>query len=122
MIPIYHLSSLNPINRVHSPQNNENSVQFCGDFVVEKRKRTKPVRRQMKIERGYLSSPLPNLSAFQNFAKTRHSHQIDRVFVFLLVDLVVKSQVKPCSERGGERGEGVARRRFSLVESPSISG
>ena len=37
---------------VHSPQNNENTVQFCGDFVVKKRKKTKPVRRQMKKNKG----------------------------------------------------------------------
>ena len=37
-MPIYNMSSLNPKNRVHSPQNNENSVQFCGDFCREKEK------------------------------------------------------------------------------------
>mgnify|MGYP004572483015 CR=1 FL=1 len=38
VMPIYHLAILNSINQVHSPQNNENTVQFCGDFLTRKGK------------------------------------------------------------------------------------
>ena len=102
-MPIYHLSGLNPINQVHSPQNNENSVQFCGDFFAVKRKKTKTVRRQMKIDQGYLSSPLQNWSAFHNFAKTATVFKLIAFSVLFLFRLS-ESLVKPCWERGEEEG------------------
>ena len=118
----YGLAFLNRSEQVHSPQSNENSSKFWREIIPEKRKKEKTVRRQMKIEPGYLSSPAQNLLTLQNFVKTTDGLQIDWVFVVWVVLVVFK----PCKALAGEVKGWMSMNGFErmkrLFARPTVSG
>ena len=86
------------------------------------KEKEKTVRRQMKIEPGYLSSPRQNLLTLQNFVKTTDGLQIDWVFVVWVVLVVFK----PCKALAGEVKGWMSMNGFErmkrLFARPTVSG
>ena len=80
----YDLAVLNRGEHVHSPQNDENVVQFCGDFFKEKKKKIKASSPPSEKRRRVFKQPSSELAVTSQTLTRPHTvSEIDCV-LFLL--------------------------------------